>query len=71
MGLKSSMLAEQGGVNLTIRYYERRRLIGVSHRRGNQYKEYAEDSPGRLVFIQQMQEMGFTEESLFLAGFRA
>ncbi len=44
----------------TIRYYERRGLLEVTHRRENQYKEYAPNSPERLTFIQDLQDMGFT-----------
>ncbi len=54
-------LAQKANVSRdTIRYYERRGLIDVVQRRENQYKEYADNSPDRLAFIQDMQEMGFT-----------
>lgn len=54
-------LAKKANVSRdTVRYYERRGLIDVVQRRENQYKEYADNSPDRLAFIHDMQEMGFT-----------
>jgi DNA-binding transcriptional MerR regulator len=54
-------LVQRAGVTRdTIRYYERRGLIEVTHRRDNRYKEYAANSAERLAFIHDMQDMGFT-----------
>jgi len=46
----------------TIRYYERLGLLGLapSGRRGNNYKEYADDTPDRLGRIGHLKALGFT-----------
>lgn len=46
----------------TIRYYERLGLLQLapSGRRRNNYKEYADDTPERLVQIGHLKTLGFT-----------
>src|SRR5262245_52439963 len=46
----------------TIRFYEKKGLIGVSkkERRGNNYKEYPESVYEKLVLIKTVKELGFT-----------
>lgn len=54
-------LSRESGVSRdTIRYYEKRGLIGATYRRDNNYKEYPADAPGRLKFIGRMKASGFT-----------
>jgi DNA-binding transcriptional MerR regulator len=46
----------------TIRYYERLGLVQLAMRgrRSNNYKEYADDTPGRLMQVGQLKALGFT-----------
>lgn len=44
----------------TIRYYETRGLIEIPLRRDNLYKEYPEAAVNRLLFVKEMQGVGFT-----------
>lgn len=46
----------------TIRFYEKKGLIGVSkkERRDNNYKEYPESVYDKLVFIKTVKDLGFT-----------
>ncbi len=61
MGLKSSMLAEQGGVNLqTIRYYEREGLLPAPPRLRSGYRVFPESAVDRVQFIKRAQELGFS-----------
>lgn len=61
MGLKSSMLAEQGGVNLqTIRYYEREGLLPAPPRLRSGYRIFPESAVRRVQFIKRAQELGFS-----------
>ncbi len=48
-----------GASRHTLRYYERLGLIGAQ-RRGNNYREYDEQTLRDLSFIQQVQGMGFS-----------
>ncbi|MFZ5559172.1 MAG: MerR family transcriptional regulator [Pseudomonadota bacterium] len=54
-------LAEGAGVNVeTIRYYERRGLIGAQHRAPSGYRLYGADAARRLRFIRRAQQLGFS-----------
>lgn len=46
----------------TIRYYERLGLVrlAIRGRRSNNYKEYADETPERLVQVAQLKALGFT-----------
>lgn len=72
--LIGQLVDKSGLTRDTIRYYERRGLIETPSRRDNNYKEYAEDSLQRLVFVKRMQMVGFTLAQtgelleLYLAG---
>lgn len=53
-------LAQRAGVHLeTIRYYQRRGLVGEPDRPFGGVRRYTEDHIGRLHFIRQAQELGF------------
>jgi MerR family transcriptional regulator, copper efflux regulator len=61
MGLKSSALAELGGVNLqTIRYYEREGLLPAPPRLRSGYRVFPETAVQRVQFIKRAQELGFS-----------
>ena len=59
--LKIGQLAKDVGVNIeTIRYYERRNLLGPTSRLPSGYRLYNRDSQRRLRFIKNAQALGFT-----------
>ena len=61
VGCTIGQLAKAVGVNVqTVRYYERRRLLGPSARRPSGYRIYGEDEERRLRFIKNAQALGFT-----------
>jgi MerR family mercuric resistance operon transcriptional regulator len=54
-------LAHAASVNVeTIRYYQRRGLVGEPERPLNGIRRYSEDSVMRIRFIKRAQELGFT-----------
>lgn len=61
MALKSSALAELGGVNLqTIRFYEREGLLPIPPRLKSGYRVFPETAVHRVRFIKRAQELGFS-----------
>lgn len=55
------VLAQRTGVHLeTIRYYQGRGLVGEPDRPLGGVRRYTEDHVGRLRFIRQAQELGFS-----------
>jgi DNA-binding transcriptional MerR regulator len=74
-GLRTGELAKRAGVNVqTLRYYERRGLIGRPARRPSGQRAYSEDTVGLLRTIKAVQRLGFTlaeiEELLDLSEHR-
>ena len=60
-GLRSSELANRGGVNLeTVRYYERRGLLPKPPRTLAGYRTFDAGAVRRLRFIKQAQALGFS-----------
>ena len=60
-GLRSSELANRGGVNLeTVRYYERRGLLPKPPRTPAGYRTFDAGAVRRLRFIRQAQALGFS-----------
>jgi MerR family mercuric resistance operon transcriptional regulator len=60
-GLTIGKLAAAEGVGVeTVRYYQRRGLLGQPERRGSGYREYSEADRSRLVFIRRARRLGFT-----------
>jgi DNA-binding transcriptional MerR regulator len=60
-GLTISRFAAAGGVGVeTVRFYQRRGLLGVPERQGPGYREYSEADQQRLAFIGRARELGFT-----------
>ena len=67
--------AKAAGVNAqTLRYYERRGLIGRTRRGRSGYREYSDDAVTVVRFIKRAQELGFSldevEQLLRLRGVR-
>ena len=58
-------LAAQAGVPAaTVRYYERRGLIGRPGRSPSGYREYTEAEVDRIRFIKRAQDLGFALEEI-------
>ncbi len=54
-------LAARGGVSVqTVRYYERSGLLPKPARAASGYRLYEHDAIGRLTFIKQAQQLGFS-----------
>lgn len=54
-------VAAQAGVNVeTLRYYERRGLLGAPLRLPSGYREYAAETVAVIRFVKRAQELGFT-----------
>lgn len=54
-------LAQEAGVGVeTIRFYERKKLIAQPKRPQTGFRRYDDDTAGRIRFIRQAQELGFT-----------
>jgi MerR family mercuric resistance operon transcriptional regulator len=58
-------LARDAGVNVeTVRYYQRRKLLGVPARPTGGVRRYGEDALARIGFIRRAQDLGFTLEEI-------
>lgn len=58
-------LADQAGVNVqTLRYYERRGLLGAAPRTSSGFREYEGSSVRQVRFIRRAQDLGFTLEEI-------
>jgi len=58
-------LAREASVNVeTVRYYQRRRLLGVPARPMGGVRRYGEDALARIGFIRRAQDLGFTLEEI-------
>ncbi len=54
-------VAKSAGVGVeTVRFYERKGLLGKPPRRASGYREYAEDAVHRIQFVQRSQQLGFS-----------
>ena len=54
-------LARDAGVTIeTVRYYQRRKLLGVPARPTGGVRRYGEDALARIRFIKRAQDLGFT-----------
>ena len=64
-GMSIGQLAKEAGLGIeTIRYYERERLIPAPRRTQSNYRLYDADALGRLRFIRNAKELGFTLEEI-------
>jgi len=58
-------LAKEARVNVeTVRYYQRRRLLGIPARPLGGVRRYGEDALARIEFIKRAQELGFTLDEI-------
>jgi len=58
-------LAKEAHVNVeTVRYYQRRRLLGVPVRPTGGVRRYGEDALARIGFIKRAQDLGFTLDEI-------
>lgn len=58
-------LAKEARVNVeTVRYYQRRRLLGVPARPTGGVRRYGEDALARIGFIKRAQDLGFTLDEI-------
>jgi DNA-binding transcriptional MerR regulator len=58
-------LALQAGVNpQTLRYYERRGLLGAERGATSGFREYSPDAVRQVGFIRRAQDLGFTLEEI-------
>ena len=63
--LRIGEVAEQSGVSIdTIRYYERKHLLPKAPRTAGGYRVFTQESIGRVLFIKQAQELGFSLEEI-------
>lgn len=61
MALTTGQIAKEAGVDKeTVRYYERRGLIGPFRRSAGGYRQYPHDTVRRIRFIKRAQEVGFS-----------
>jgi MerR family copper efflux transcriptional regulator len=58
-------LATRAGVNVqTLRYYERRGILGPANRKASGFREYGAEAEQRVRFIRRAQNLGFTLEEI-------
>lgn len=58
-------LATQAGVSVqTLRYYERRGLVGAVRRPGSRYRQYGPETLRTIRFIRRAQALGFTLDEI-------
>lgn len=58
-------LARDASVNIeTVRYYQRRKLLGVPARPTGGVRRYGEDALARIRFIKRAQDLGFTLDEI-------
>ena len=63
--MKVGEVAKAAGVSIqTVRFYERRGLLPAPQRLQSGYRNYADGTVGSVLFIKQMQELGFTLREL-------
>ncbi|HJT95663.1 MAG TPA: heavy metal-responsive transcriptional regulator [Mycobacterium sp.] len=59
--MQTGEVAARAGVNIqTLRYYERRGLLGRPPRTASGYRRYSEDAVRIVRFVKRAQELGFT-----------
>ena len=63
--LRIGELASRSGVSIdAVRYYERLKLLPRARRTSGNFRLFGEDSIGRVQFIKQAQELGFTLDEI-------
>lgn len=65
--MKIGVLAAKTGLSVqTIRFYERKSLLGVPERTKSNYRSYSEDAFKQLLFIKQCRALDMTIEEIQL-----
>jgi DNA-binding transcriptional MerR regulator len=60
-GLSVGRVAARAGVKIdTVRYYERRGVLPVAERRPSGYRSFQPQAVDRIVFVKELQALGFT-----------
>jgi MerR family transcriptional regulator, copper efflux regulator len=63
--LQIGQVAASSGVSIdTVRYYERRGLIKRASRSGGGFRLFSPEAVGRILFIKQAQELGFSLDEI-------
>ena len=63
--MKINEIASAAQVSVqTLRYYERRKLVGEPRRRPSGYRDYDPETVDRIRFIKRAQTLGFTLEEV-------
>jgi MerR family transcriptional regulator, copper efflux regulator len=63
--MRIGQLAAEAGVNAqTLRYYERRGLLGAARRTASGFREYGPNAVRQVRFIRRAQDLGFTLEEI-------
>jgi DNA-binding transcriptional MerR regulator len=63
--MKIGEVARQAGVTVdTIRFYERRGVLSAPNRRPSGYRDYGEDTIGRLRLARRMQSLGLSLDEI-------
>jgi DNA-binding transcriptional MerR regulator len=64
-GLSVGRVAAQAKVKIdTVRYYERRGVLPVAERRPSGYRSFQPQAVERIVFVKELQALGFTLEEI-------
>src|SRR5271170_4741588 len=65
IGLSVGRVAARAGVKIdTVRYYERRGVLPTAERRPSGYRSFAPQAVDRIVFVKEMQALGFTLDEI-------
>jgi DNA-binding transcriptional MerR regulator len=64
-GLSVGRVAARAGVKIdTVRYYERRGVLPVAERRPSGYRSFQPQAVDRIVFVKELQALGFTLDEI-------
>jgi|HubBroStandDraft_5_1064220.scaffolds.fasta_scaffold856906_2 DNA-binding transcriptional MerR regulator len=64
-GLTVGRVAARAGVKIdTVRYYERRGVLPVAERRTSGYRTFHPQAVERIVFVKELQALGFTLDEI-------
>jgi MerR family copper efflux transcriptional regulator len=60
-GLAIGRVAARAGVKVdTVRFYERRGILAIAERRASGYRTFEPQAVERIVFVKELQSLGFT-----------
>src|ERR1700722_4601439 len=64
-GLSVGRVAARAGVKIdTVRYYERRGVLPLAERRPSGYRSFQPQAVDRIVFVKELQALGFTLDEI-------